>query len=382
MGFGAIITTGDGNTPLAGDLAGAVAEARVEQPLDGPAQFAVRFIDDLRDGRPLVASDARLAIGTILSILVEIDGDLVCLARGPITDHRSQVKLGGPGTSFDVLGLDRLDLLDRTCVVRSWTGRASDAARAILAGTFDAVEIEDTPRIFESGGDTLNQRTTDLEFLQGVAHRNNLHLWVGYEARRAALTGAIEITETANLASSPRRPEGALGALAGLVSLLPTSSVELRVHTPNEQTVTAFEINIDSRRPSRYEAGSMARSDGAPVTTMADDPQPPAGDGTVRLGDLGGTPRDLCMVGSGDPTETQTRAEAALTEAGWFLQAKASTSTHLLGGVLQAHDIVRAVGVGPTLGDTAFRVRSAVHVITAAHHMIDAELDSNSLGAL
>ncbi|MBL29433.1 MAG: hypothetical protein CMM50_18020 [Rhodospirillaceae bacterium] len=381
MGFGAIIATGDSNQPLPDDLAGAIAEARVELPLDGPAQFAVRFIDDLRDGRPLIADDPRLAIGTLVSVLVEVDGALVCLVRGPITDHRSRMMLGGPGTSFDVIGLDRLDLLDRACVRRRWTGRASEAAQTILSGTFDQVDVEETPRVYEDRSATLNQRVTDLDFLQQIAQRNNLHLWVSYEASRAALTGAITVTETANLISSPRRPEGAAGLLAGAISLIPTSEIELRVQVPNEQNVTEFEISIDSRRPSQFEGGSMPWSDANPVTTRASDPQPAAGGGAIRLAQLGGTPRELCMVGSGDPTETQSRAEAALTEAGWFVRATASTSMHLLGGVLRPHDVVRAVGVGPQLGETAFRVRSATHVITAAHHMIDAELDANALGA-
>lgn len=380
MGFGAIITTGDANEPLAADLAGAVAEARVEQPLDGPAQFAVRFVDDLRDGRPLVADDPRLAIGEIISVLVEIDGALTCLVRGPITDHRSRIMLGGPGTAFDVLGLDDLDLLDRSCVHERWTGRASDAAAAILGAAFDRTEVEETPRVFEEGDSTLNQRTTDLEFLRQIASRNNLHLWLSYTASRAP-TGGIRIEETANLASSPRRPEGAVGAIAGSISLVPNTDLELCVQTPGAQNVSAFDIAIDSRRPSRFRVGSMSRAETRTVTTEASDPQPPAGPGAVRLGEVGGAPRDLCMVGSGDPVETQRRAETALTEAGWFVQARASTSAHQLGGVLRPHDVVRAVGVGPRLGAAAFRVRSAVHVVTAAHHMIDAELESNSLGA-
>lgn len=380
MGFGAIITTGDGNEPLPAGLVGAIAEARIEQPLDGPAQFALRFIDDLRDGRPLVADDGRLAIGETLSVLVEIDGALHCLIRGPITDHRSRIMLGGPGTAFDVFGLDGLDLLDRTCVHERWTGRASDAAASILGAAFDRTDVEQTARVFEEGEATLNQRTTDLEFLQQIASRNNLHLWLSYAASRT-LTGAIQIEETANLASSPRRPEGAAGAIAGSISLVPNTSLELRVQTPGDQNVSAFDIAIDSRRPSQFRAGSMSRAEARTITTEATDPQPPAGTGAVRLGQLGGAPRDLCMVGSGDPVETQQRAEAALTEAGWFVQAHASTSTHLLGDVLRPHDVVRAVGVGPRLGEAAFRVRSAVHVITAAHHMIDAELESNSLGA-
>ena len=124
----------------------------------------------------------------------------------------------------------------------------------------------------------------------------------------------------------------------------------------------------------------MARSDERPSTTDASDPQPPAGNGAQRLGQLGGTRRELCMPGSGDPQDTQARGEAALTEAGWFVQATASTSSHLLGGVLQPHEVVSAVGVGPRLGSAAFRVKEVTHVINAVSHLMDLKLESNGLG--
>lgn len=382
MGFGAIIALGDANEPAPPDVADCVAEVRVEQTLDGPSQFAVRFLDDIQDGRLRLANDDRLAIDTIVSVAVEVGEQLVCLIRGPITDHKTRMTLGGTGSSFDVLGLGRLDLLDRRCVQAAWTGRASDAAGAVLGQAFGDVDVEPTTRVYEEGRETLNQRTTDLDFVQQIARRNNLHLWVTCTASRAVPGGGLSIDETAHLASSPRRPAGAVGAVAGAISLVPTSALELRVHVPADQcpTVTAFDLEIDSRRPSRYRAGSMAREDGEPVTTDATDPQPAAGAGSRRLAQLGGTERELCMPGAGDPQDTQTRGEAALTEAGWFVRATASTSANLLGGVLQPHDIVQAVGVGPRLGRTAFRVREVTHVITASEHLMDLALDSNSLG--
>jgi hypothetical protein len=144
--------------------------------------------------------------------------------------------------------------------------------------------------------------------------------------------------------------------------------------------VTAFQVSVDSDRPSRYRTGSMSTEEVRPSTTDASDPQPPAGQGAQRLGQLGGVVRELCMPGSGDPQETQTRGEAALTEAGWFVQATASTTRHLLGGVLKPHDVIAAVGVGPQLGSAVFRVKEATHVINAAEHFMDLALEGNSLG--
>lgn len=383
MGFGATIALGEDNRPLDADLAGCIAEVRVEQSLDAPAQFALRFLDDIEDGRLRMANDDRLAVETILTIAVEVDEQPVTLVRGPIIEHRSQMTIGGPGSWFEVRGLDRRDLLDRTCVQATWNRSASDAARSILGQVFDDVKVDSTSRSYDPSRETLNQRESDLTFLNRIARSNNMHVWVSYKTTRSPLGGGLEITETAHFASSPRRPEnGALDAIAAAIPLVPTSELKLRVHVPSAQcpNVTAFQVNTDAARPSRYRATSMQTTDVDPAPTDASDPQPPAGEGARRLPDLGGVTRELCMPGAGDPQDTQARAEAALTEAGWFIQATASTTKHMLGGVLQPHEVIEAVGVGPKVGRAAFRVKTVTHVINAAEHFMDATLESNSLG--
>jgi hypothetical protein len=383
MGFGAIIGIGENNAPLDEDLAGCIAEVRIEQTLGEPAQFAVRFLDDVEDGRLRLANDERLAIDSIVSVIVEVGDALACLVRGPIVEHKSEMTIGGPGSSLEVHGLDRRDLLDRICVQATWTGRASDTARQILAQAFDELDVEDTTRVYEENRETLNQRTTDLEFLTQIAARNNVHFWITYDCARSPIGSGFQVTETAHLASSPRRPEGgASGAVAGAIELVPSSELTLRVHVPSSEcpNVTAFQVTVDGDRPSRYRTGSMSTEEVRPGTTDASDPQPAAGQGAQRLGQLGGVVRELCMPGSGDPQETQTRGEAALTEAGWFVQATASTTRNLLGGVLEPHDVIATVGVGPQLGSAVFRVKQVTHVINAAEHFMDLTLESNSLG--
>ena len=146
MGFGALIALGDGNAPLAADLAGCIAEVRVEQTLDGPAQFAVRFLDDIEDGRLRLASDDRLKVETIVTMAVEIGELLEVLVRGPITEHRSQMTIGGPGSWFEVHGLDRRDLFDRICVQAAWTGAGVGRGAADPRPSIRGTNVEDTAR--------------------------------------------------------------------------------------------------------------------------------------------------------------------------------------------------------------------------------------------
>ena len=63
MGFGAVIGTGEQNQLLGEDLAGCMVEVRVEQKLDEPTLFAIRFIEDIVDGKPVKASQPTLQAG-------------------------------------------------------------------------------------------------------------------------------------------------------------------------------------------------------------------------------------------------------------------------------------------------------------------------------
>ena len=75
----------------------------------------------------------------------------------------------------------------------------------------------------------------------------------------------------------------------------------------------------------------------------------------------------------------QCKAEAALTEAGWFVDATASTTAHMLGGVLLPHDVVEVEGLGKEHSGP-YQVKAVTHVINAADHFMDIQLRRNAIG--
>jgi hypothetical protein len=376
MGFGAAIATGEQNLLLAEDLAGCLLEVRVEQKLDEPTLFAVRFIEDIVDGKPVKASQPPLQPGQIMTIAANGAEGLQCLVRGPIVEQESEMTLGGPGSAFTVKGIDRRDLLDRTCNEKSWTGTASTAAMAVLLPVYPLQDVGVTEKVYGPQAEALNQRGTDLKFLTDLAKQNNFHFWISYFCQQ--VPGSLVVVETAHWNSSPKRPES--GGGTGLPSLIPSSDLALRVHVPKERcpNVSAFQLKVDSRRPSQYRGAALNAADLGDDATNETDPQPATEGGSKRVESLDGA-RDLCMPGLGDPQETRSRAQAALTEAGWFVNATASTTRHLYGGILQPHDIVSIEGIGPKNGKTAFRVQEVVHVINAVEHIMDLVLKSNAL---
>ena len=91
-----------------------------------------------------------------------------CLVRGPITEHKCSVKLGGQGSTFEIRGEDRRVELDRECRFVPWSARASEAAQTILATYNFEVEAEQTTRVYSEDSGTLNQRDTDLQFIERI----------------------------------------------------------------------------------------------------------------------------------------------------------------------------------------------------------------------
>jgi hypothetical protein len=386
MGFGAVITSGDNNTLLRDDLLNFVTEVRVEQSLDDPTRFAIRFEDDICGGKFEVMHDPDLQCGKMISVAVQVGKDLRCLVRGPITDSSASFMLGGPGTTYDIRGEDRRVELDRQCIRRAWTDRASVAAQTILSPQFKNTSIQTTDIVYgarRSNGrevlQTLNQRSTNAYFLACIARDNNFHFWLEYTCNRAGNT--LKIDETANLKPSPPRPAGEKPSNQLPIKLATTTKLKLRVNVPAVDcpNVTTFSLKMDAERPNRSPSLAINDREAKPKSTPVNDPQPPIEKTGNRFPGLQQIDRDVCIVTAGNEDELHARGEASLTEAGWFLNASASTTAHMLDGILLPHDVIEVEGLG-TVHDGAYQVKSVTHVINAADHYMDLELRRNALG--
>jgi hypothetical protein len=385
MGFGAVITSGEKNTILRDDIVNFITEVRVEQSLDDPTHFAIRFEEDICGGKFEVRNAKELQCGTMIAIAVAVGSGLKCLVRGPITDASSNFVLGGPGSTYEIQGEDRRVELDRQCIAKAWTGLASDAAETILRAAKFKPNVQKTKVIYgirRSQGreilETLNQRSTDAHFLNCIARDNNLHFWLEYDCGAAG--DSLIIRETANLRSSPPRPDDANPQKQAEVKLVPTTSLKLRVNVPAVDcpNVTAFSLRMDAERPNRFSGIAINDRQVRPRSTKVNDPQPAIQKDGRRFPGSGEL-RDVCVVTAGNEDELQTRAEASLTAAGWFLEASASTTAHMLNGILLPHDVIEVEGLGDE-HDGAYQVQSVTHVINAADLYMDIELRRNALG--
>jgi hypothetical protein len=163
---------------------------------------------------------------------------------------------------------------------------------------------------------------------------------------------------------------------------VPSVNVTLRVNVDQGlyQTVTAFAMDMDVERPNSFVGTASNDIDLKVDKTSVTDPQPAVQTGGTGLLGLTGIERSMCIASAGNLQELRPKAEAALTDAGWFVNATASTTAFMLGGVvLMPHDVVSVDGLGPQHSG-AYQVKAVTHVINAADHFMDLELRRNAIG--
>ena len=109
----------------------------------------------------------------------------------------------------------------------------------------------------------------------------------------------------------------------------------LNVEPGGSQTVSSFELNSDTERPTQFSGSAVDDRSVRTETTAAEDTQPPIFQGGDSLPSLAPSERIVCLTVAGNQEELQTRSQAALTDAGWFVTATAKTTAYMLAGVVQ-----------------------------------------------
>jgi hypothetical protein len=384
MGFGAIVTVGQENKLLKADVLNRMTEIRVEQTMDDPTRFAIRLEDDICKNEFEMLRTPDIQCGTIMAVAVKINGETTCLVRGPVTDVHSNFMLGGAGSSFEIRGEDRRIEMTRTVEPSGWSGKASDVATILLVNAEFTPKVRETNIIYggtrEDGKEvvrTLNQRCSDLYFISEIARDNNLHFWIDYHCNDAG--DRLEIEEFAHLQPSPDRAD--ISTPDAQVQLKPPKgAVTLRINVAdfNTSNVTTFSFRMEAERPNKFDSFAIDDRTVQLSTGSPKDPQQPIRKDGVRFPGIK-FDRDMCITTAGSPEELEAKAQAALTRAGWFLNANASTTTNKLCSILQPHDIVSVQGLGNG-HDGAYQVTSVTHVINAADHFMDLGLRRNAIG--
>ena len=356
------------------------AEIEVQQTIDGPTTFRVKFAVDICRGKLTLLDDRRLNPGDpdrLVTIVAHLNGKGFVLAHGLLTERKVNLVEGGAGSALEILGQDRRREMDRLPNSHPHEGRASQIAEQILRSYKFETDVTETEIQYEEGKGTLNQaEETDLAFVTRQAGRNGHRFWIDWELT-SGLTG-FRVTETAHFRPSPPQPErNRLGFVPPRL-LAPVSGAELKLNAgdgcPN---VASFELHTDAEAPNRSGPLRRVSSDDG---TVADSsvPEPT----TEKLGARPTAPpqaRERRLVTAGDVQEARVRSKAALNDASWSVQATAETSVQALNGLIAPHQIVTVSGAGAVDSGDYF-VKAVTHTVDSAAHKMRIELLRNARG--
>ncbi|MCY1061717.1 hypothetical protein [Nannocystis sp. SCPEA4] len=355
------------------DLLDLVITAQVDQSLSEPTRYAVRFameIDEVLQDYTLVL-DPRLRPGAVVTILVDDGLGLACLVRGAIDRHQVHIETGGPGSWLEVSGGDKRVEMARAHRTVAWSGRDSDLVSTILAGYDLVPQVAQTFKAHSDLSTTQNQSGSDLEFVNRLARRNGFHFWISYQV------AGLVVVSLGNFKPSPPRPD----VPAPPVVIDPFGpELSINVGDRSTQTMTSFDIDVDFDRPVLssgvrvLEAVNEIAPGGSPLP-----PNLPLGPRPIASF-VSGVMREVFLTTAGDAAELTTRAKAALSEAEWFVQARARTTKYALRNrILQPHMVVPVHGLGKRYGGDYF-VTAVAHNLDANGHSMDVSLARNALG--
>lgn len=373
-------------TALAEEIDKLVVEVRVEQDMSRPTKFAVRFEEDICDGERQVLSAQAIRLGTVVAVLVpDQDDSLVCLVAGQVTKLKSSSVTGGPGSWLEIHGEDLRARMGRVAEQAKWTGTAAEIAQSVFALHADNCDVKacDTPRFSDSEDEPAhNQSGTDLQLLENLARMLGYEFWYTYTASAGAPLN-YTITPTAQFKPSP--DYGTSGSAISLppppIDLLGGSSPKvLRLDVPNNccRNITSFRLDVDVERASMSIAAGVNSATGEAEESEVSDPRDPVdAAATERLDDFGCT-RSIISPAEGAAAPREAINRSVLAEQGWFVTAAASTSAHLLPGVVQAHEVVAVEGNG-FQHSGRYHVSKVIHVINAWGHLMDLSLRRNAL---
>lgn len=218
---------------------------------------------------------------------------------------------------------------------------------------------------------SLNQTASDLALVNRLAAQHSVEFWIDWQ-----LIPGGKVIETAHFRSQP--PRGVGGGLLSGIPILGGGAVEFRMNTQDaSNTIMNFRSRRRADLPNR--SGSVRRVDvdtGRIESTQVTEPsQPPLGEPFDNVA------IERSVLSAGTASDAQRRAEAALNDAGWSVEAYAETTVYQLGGLVRPRQVIKVSGLG-SVDDGEYFVWAVQHCADEAGHQMNVELRRNATGPL
>lgn len=356
MGLNVLICVNDQPNDMLSQM---VSSVEVYEKIDENTHFKLHFAVDVCDGDIGQSLQTTLANGTILSVFVQTDNALSCLVKGPVLGQESNLQHGGAGSWIKVEGDDFGYIMDHTVEFRvTDSGTDADIVSHIISSYPDMMaDVEATPSsTHDENTHSHVQRESNLSVIKTLARRNGYHFWITVDENGQS-TGHFK----------PRSLEGA-------------TTVDLIVNAENNN-IENLQLNADTRRATQT-VGLQVNLRNREIignNVSLDDPSLGTDSLATAAGDNAQTVALAPTVDDGGAM--QTRSEAALRDAQWFITATCKTSVHnLCNKLIRFHTLVNMTGAGSRYSGPYY-VNGVKHIIDAAAHVMELELARNAWGS-
>lgn len=353
-----------GGSPGCDDLHKASQLIEVEESADRPDSLLIRLpVNRTSSGDLQFVGDGSFEPGSNVTVVVTPSGgSSQCIFDGYVLSWCLHLDRTSSASTIDVWAQDASWLMSTTDTVREWSGMTDgEVANQIFTShgftLADGNTKNDSPR-HDPDSHSLFQRSSDLQFLRGLARRNGKLMRVACTSTPGVRTGYFVTPD--------------VGA---------TPAATLSLVDPNSWNVDSLQFDWDVLRPSEVDASQVdldsSSNDGVAgnatdsgLAAMADRDYPT----------YSGQATTLLLTPAADVSELTLRTTATLREAEWFVRCRGETSVDRLGALLRVGSVVLLEGAGSLHSGNWF-VWSVVHRITVDHVSLKFTLVRNAMGS-
>lgn len=356
---------GLGGLPAPAELYDAIQLLEVEENADRPDALLLRLPVNRTSSCDLqFVGDGLFEPYTNVTVVVTPDGQASqCIFDGYVLSWHLHLDRTSGSSTIEVWAQDASWLMSISDSVREWSGLTDgQVANQIFSDplygfTPASGNTEDDSLPHDPSRHSLFQRSTDLQFLRGLARRNG-------KLCRVACT------------DTPGKRIGYFVTPA--VEGKPVATITLT--DPAGWSVDSLEFDWDVMRPSEVDASQVALDQASDSGVPGDS----ISSGLAALDErdyetYASQPATLLLTATADVAELPLRTAATLRDAGWFVRCRGETNVDRLGSTLRVGSIVAIEGAGSLHSGNWF-VWSVRHQITVDAVKLQFTLLRNAMG--
>jgi hypothetical protein len=323
------VQLGLGSTKVPDDFYDAIGDLEVEESSDSPGTLLLRLpVNRTPAGDLQFVGDGTVEPMTNVTLTATLGSQVECVFDGYVLSWRLHLDRASASSTIDVWAQDASWLMNIDDSVTEWAGQTDGEIANVIFGTYgftpaDENTGDDSPS-HDPDGHTLMQRSTDLQFLRGLARRGGKLCRVGCTDTAGARTGYF---------------------VTPAVDGQPVTTISLV--DPASWTVDSLDFDWDVMRPTEANASQVdltqADDSGSDVSTDSS--------GLAPLDDRDyptylGQSSTLLLTAPADFPELDQRTAAVLTESGFFSRCTGQADVDRIGVILRVGDIITIEGAG------------------------------------